>query len=138
MTSLAGIQFELIKNVADWREQYNQLALITYQYKVEVISLTHTARNIGQINIQILWYIPSLNWNTYTCKHLSNHGDYDGLLSEAVHYLNDHVAPHNLVSFSAFEDDHPCPKQQFHVVIYHKGDGIKPLIKPADIQGNIY
>jgi len=60
------------------------------------------------------------------------------VLDEALTYLNVHIAPHNFVSFSVFEDDHPCPTNHYHVVVYHKGDGLAPLAKPADIQGDIY
>ena len=52
--------------------------------------------------------------------------------------MNTHVAPHNLVSVSVFEDDHPCPKQQYHLVIYHIGSPDTPLKKNPDIQGDIY
>ena len=57
---------------------------------------------------------------------------------EARDYLNAYVAPHNLVNISVFEDDHPCPHKQYHVVVMHKGDGLQPLLKPADIQGDLY
>ncbi len=59
-------------------------------------------------------------------------------MNEAIVYLNQHIAPQNFVSFSVFEDDHPCPKNHYHVVVYHKGDGLAPLSKPDDIQGEIY
>ena len=52
--------------------------------------------------------------------------------------MNGHIAPHNLVSISVFEDDHPCPNKHYHLVVYHKGDGIAPLVKPIDIKGEIY
>ena len=47
MTSLAGLKFELLKNTEDWNEQYDHLEQITQKQRIEVISLTHTARNIG-------------------------------------------------------------------------------------------
>lgn len=59
MTSLSGLKFELLKNVVSWDEQYHQISQVLNQDKYEVLSLTHTPRNVGQINIQILWYIPS-------------------------------------------------------------------------------
>lgn len=87
-----------------------------------------------------MWYLPSSQSAPieYTCKHFSTTGDLQGLLNEAVSYLNTYVAPHNLISFSVFEDDHPCPKQLCHAVVYHRGSALKPLAKPADVQGNIY
>jgi hypothetical protein len=38
------------------------------------VSLVHTAKNIGQINIQIIWFLPP-NVNspqTYTYKHFTS------------------------------------------------------------------
>lgn len=74
-----------------------------------------------------------MNTIEYTCKHFSSFGNFDSLLDEAVRYCNTFVNPHNLVSLSIFEDDHPCPKQLNHVVVYHKGQNTKPLEKPIDI-----
>lgn len=138
MTPLNDIKYELLKNVVDWKEQYLEIQGKVLGQRVEVLALTHTARNIGQINIQILWYIPSKNHNDYTCKHFTSLGDLNGLLNQALLYCNTFVAPHNLVSISIFEDDHPCPKQHYHVVVYHKGFATRPLDKPVDIQGDIY
>ena len=72
MTSLSDLRFELLKNTSGWDEQYKQLEQTFQNQRVDVVSHTHTARNIGQINIQIVWYIPSSEANAYTCKHLSN------------------------------------------------------------------
>lgn len=58
MTSLEHLKFELQKSVVDWDLQYQEI-LRTVGSSVDVLSLTHTARNIGQINIQILWYLPA-------------------------------------------------------------------------------
>jgi hypothetical protein len=85
-----------------------------------------------------MWYIPSQQWAKYTAKHFQYKGDLQPLLAEALTYLNTYIAPHNFVSISVFEDDHPCPNNHYHVVIYHKGDGVTPITKPADIQGDIY
>jgi hypothetical protein len=48
------------------------------------------------------------------------------------------VAPHNLVSISVFEDDHPCPKNFYHVVVMHKGDDSIPIKRSEEIKGDIY
>ena len=56
MTSLENLKFELQKNVVDWDFQFQDIQKAVGN--ADVIALTHTARNIGQINIQILWYLP--------------------------------------------------------------------------------
>ena len=53
-------------------------------------------------------------------------------------FLNNHIAPHELLGFSIFEDDHPCNNKLYHAVIIHKGNGATPLNKGADIKGDIY
>jgi hypothetical protein len=55
------------------------------------------------------------------------------VITEALHYMNDYVVPSNLVSLSIFEDDHPNPKNFYHAVVYHKGEGQTPVTHPADI-----
>ncbi len=60
------------------------------------------------------------------------------MLNEALTYINGHVAPTNIVSFSVFEDDHPCPTNHYHVVVYHKGDGLETITKPDDVKGELY
>jgi hypothetical protein len=46
MTSLNGLAYHLLKNTVDWDDQYKELSYIA-RSRCEVISLTHTARNIG-------------------------------------------------------------------------------------------
>ena len=50
MTSLEGLSYHLVKNTVDWDDQYKEMQGIV-RGRVEVIALTHTPRNIGQINI---------------------------------------------------------------------------------------
>ena len=70
-----------------------------------------------------MWYIPSPNNFTYTAKHFSNKGSFDAVIEDTKVYLNSYVAPHNLISISVFEDDHPCPNKFYHAVVMHKGNG---------------
>jgi hypothetical protein len=65
-------------------------------------------------------------------------GDLEAVFDEARQYLNTFVAPHNLISFSVFEDDHPCPNHFYHVVVMHRGDGLTPIKRNEEIRGDIY
>jgi hypothetical protein len=47
MTSLDGLKFEVVKNIVDWDDQYIQIAQVLTHGRYEVVSLTHTPRNIG-------------------------------------------------------------------------------------------
>ena len=58
-------------------------------------------------------------------------------MEEATAYLNNYVAPNNLISISIFEDDHPCENNIYHIVILHRGKG-DVLLDKKDIGGNIY
>jgi len=42
------------------------------------------------------------------------------------------------VSISIFEEDHPSKKQFFNLVIFHRGDGLTPFNRPAEITEDIY
>ena len=140
-----GLQYSLISSVKRWDEQYNDIITTVNEQRGEIISLTHTPRNIGQINIQIVWYITNplesrSSVNVYTFKRFSSKGDYKEALEQARNYLNEWVAPHNLVAVSVFEEDHPNnTKNLVNVVVLQRGTGDKSNASvAADIVGSIY
>lgn len=143
-TSFEGLQYHLISSVKSWDEQYGEALAAINEQRGEIIALTNTPRNIGQINIQIVWYITPLANNTsvnvYTYKRFSSKGDSQEALEQAKAYLNEWVAPHNLVSVSVFEEDHPnSTKGIVNVVILQRGAGDKSNASvAADIVGSIY
>jgi len=77
----------------------------------------------------VIWYLPETEDKRrdsaiqgYTFKHFTSKTGYQDALDQARAYLNDWIAPHKLVSVSAFEDDHPNTiKQLFHVVVLSRG-----------------
>ena len=50
-TRLQDLQFHLINNLNAWMVQYLEVQDIIAKGPVDIVSLTHTARNIGQVNI---------------------------------------------------------------------------------------
>ena len=46
-TSLEGLQYHLISSVQDWDQQYNGTLEMITQQRCDVVSLTHTPRNLG-------------------------------------------------------------------------------------------
>lgn len=52
--------------------------------------------------------------------------------------MNTYVVPSQLISFSVFEHDHPCPDKYYNVVVFHRGDGKTPITKTEDVKGDIY
>jgi hypothetical protein len=127
MGSLKDVQYHLITSVQEWDEQYATALASLNAARNDILAITYTPRNLGQINIQVIWYLPakaSEPFTGYTYKRFSSKNDYQGALDEARAYLNDWVAPHQLVSVAAFEDDHPNTiKQLFHVVVLQRGPG---------------
>jgi hypothetical protein len=73
--SLENLKFHLTTSVVDWDEQYNNaLAEITKE-RGDIISLTYTPRNVGQINVQLIWYLPQrpeAPFDGYTTKHVTS------------------------------------------------------------------
>jgi hypothetical protein len=114
MQSLSNLQYHLISSVQEWDQLYASAFELSAIKNSDIISLTYTARNLGQINIQVFWYLPESDDKRrenpsqgYTFKHFTSKSGYQGAIDQATGYLNQWVAPHKLVSVSAFEDDHP-------------------------------
>lgn len=138
MTSLAHMKFHIVRNTAPWEEQFEDATKLASS-RCEVIALTHTPRNLGQMNVQILWYLPSTASYSFKIKHITNEfANWDTLLEDTVKYLNTYIAPHQLLALSIFEDDHPCDNDLYHSVVAHKGSDATPLVKGEDIKGDIY
>ena len=121
-TSLKDLQYHLINNLKAWMDQYKEIEDLLTRGPVEILSLTHTARNIGQVNIQILWFLPGNEQSpqTYTVKHFY-HMKREDATRQAIAYLNSYVAPHRLVNISTFEEDHPN-KSVFNIVTIARGE----------------
>ena len=52
--------------------------------------------------------------------------------------MNAYVAPHRLVSVSAFEEDHPNSTGVFNIAVLQRGAGDRPNAPPEPIVGGIY
>ena len=121
-TGLRDLQYHLINNLKAWMDQYKEVEDLLARDRVDILSLTHTARNIGQVNIQILWFLPGNEQSpqTYTVKHFY-HMKREDATKQAIAYLNSYVAPHRLVNISTFEEDHPN-KSVFNIVTIARGE----------------
>jgi len=80
MTSLASLQYHIIRNTAPWEEHFEE-AMKLASSRCEVVALTHTPRNLGQMNVQILWYLTSNASFSTKVKHITNEfADWETLL----------------------------------------------------------
>jgi hypothetical protein len=59
-------------------------------------------------------------------------------MDKARDYMNMYVAPHRLVSVSAFEEDHPNETGVFNVAVLQRGSGSTPNAPAEPIVGGIY
>lgn len=60
MTSLEGLHYEIVRNIEDWDTHHNQILKKQSTYK-DIVALSHTAKQIGQLNITIVWYLSTSN-----------------------------------------------------------------------------
>ncbi len=72
ITRLDNLQYHLVSSVKDWDTDYQEIKKNIIGQRCEILSLTHTARNIGQVNIQVLWFLPATPTSpeSYTYKHI--------------------------------------------------------------------
>lgn len=131
--SLDQLQYHLVSSIKDWDSQYKESIAPIASDRCDIVSLTHTAKNIGQINIQILWFLPpSVNSpQTYTYKRFTSQKDSKEAFEKARLYLDEWVPPHRLVNVSAFEEDHPNQGGIFNVVVLVRGTIEKPIQPPV-------
>ena len=70
MTDLDDIGFLIAKGSNEWDVLYDRELRSYANSRKDVISVTHTPRNIGQTNIIIVWYTTSRSSTSYAVKHL--------------------------------------------------------------------
>jgi alkyl sulfatase BDS1-like metallo-beta-lactamase superfamily hydrolase len=94
MQSLKNLKFHVVRNTEPWEDQITDALRLAGSHN-EIVALTHTPRNLGQMNVQIMWYLPSSQGHTYKTHHVRNEfADWDTLLDDTVSYLNKYIAPH--------------------------------------------
>ena len=107
-TPLDTIDFKIFDQQNTWDVLFHEFE--AFSKGQDILSLTHTAKNIGEGHYQTAWYIgagassqPAVNVQIF-----DNEGvEWDEILGAAVEWMNKHIAPHNLVSISIFEEEHP-------------------------------
>ena len=51
ITSLENLQYHLVSSINDWDAEYLEIKKNIIGQRCDILSLTHTPRNIGQVNI---------------------------------------------------------------------------------------
>jgi len=102
---LDTIEHNPFTDTMDWSELTQELEKMSGH---DVLSVTHTARNIGDRAEQIMWHFKEGAGHTVNTEvFTSEDRNWEGLVEQALHFLNSHVAPHQLVSISMTEEHIP-------------------------------
>lgn len=119
---LDDIQTEAGTHKSTWE----QLLVEVNNFKVngqtpEVIAVSRTPKNIGNVRNQTIWYTSSAGSPNTFCTTMSRgDGNWDQLASNVHEWLNAHIAPHLLVSVTFHEESHPNTSRCVAAVICHR------------------
>ena len=92
MASLENITFDVIRDLNPWEDSLNSASSLSSS-SCEVVAITHTARNIGQINVQILFYVPSSVSQTHGYKLITNTSSMESIKKETSAFMNTYLVP---------------------------------------------
>lgn len=65
-------------------------------------------------------------------------GDWDKVMHDVANWTQQHVRPHNLVSISIYEEEHPNNKQEINASVYFRGDQEEAVSIPESIRTPLY
>jgi len=87
----------------------------------DICGLTHTAKNVGEAHSQLTFFLEGSAARGACSLQIfeDNNVAWDDMLSTCIGWLNKHVAPHQLVSISCFEQDHPNSDGKMNIVVTH-------------------
>ena len=99
----------------------------------ELVHIIQTPKNIGQANVQLMWYTNKKR-NDVTFKVLRrDNGNWHELIDDVKDWLNQYIPPHMLVSVSLFEDAHENVGKGINACIAHKaGSNLQNLSDNLD------
>jgi hypothetical protein len=107
-TPLDTIEFKIFDPQTPWESLFREFE--DFSKGRDILSLTHTAKNIGEGHYQTAWFTGTTASNNgpYNVQIFDNEGvEWEEILESAVEWMNKHIAPHNLVNISIFEQEHP-------------------------------
>merc|ERR1712113_71191 len=109
---------------------------------VDVISLQQSPKNIGSSQNQFMWYVKGSNTAGTAGQKLLRRedGNWNELITEVKDWMNNYVAPHQLISVSLYEDAHENVDKGINACIVHTaGASPKQLTENEGVKdGNIY
>ena len=122
------ISYETITGKKTWTEIISEGNQFSSNH--DVISICHTRRQVGNRPLLFVWFNETQTkpQEVATQKLFeSGKGDWDKLMLDGVAWLDEFIAPHDLVSISLFEDNHSDEGKCILVVTHTAGTSPKPL-----------
>lgn len=114
------IQFKKLDSMTKWDLQGKQLLKFLNEDagSCQTVAVTHTPRNVMDLRHSMVWYSKSAPAKV-SVKYLKNeNGDWRALIQSASKFLNEYIAPHQLVHVDFFEDLHPNKTVDGDLLIY--------------------
>lgn len=103
---------------SSWEDLYQEFE--NWGKGKDVLSLSHTAKNIGEGHIQTAWFTASTGHGPYNLQIFDNENvEWSDILGHAAGWMDSHIAPHQLVSISVFEENHPNENGKQILVVTH-------------------
>lgn len=129
---LDNIQFDAFDSMRTWEEQLEAVNKFKVQDRnVNVIGVSRTPKNIGNARLQTIWYTNEQgNPDTHSKVIKRGDGNWEALSDNVLSWLNEFVAPHQLVSVSFHEGMHPNNTNEVSAIVTHNAG--KNPVKLAD------
>ena len=112
-----------------------------------MLSLTHSSANEGEDknrnNMVMFWSENKVGADNPSriLNNMEEYGECDPVVSSMPKYMKTHVMPHELISFSIYEDAHPFPANDgmLNCTVLHRASVEKHLVDPkrAETESNI-
>jgi hypothetical protein len=123
---LDNIQFSSGNPSHSWARQEEVANSFRFQDRpVDTIAVVRTPKAVGNARIQSLWYTSEQTLSENFSKLINRaDGDWDGLANNVKEFLNDFIAPHQLISITLFEESHPNQSGMIGALVTHTGGAV--------------
>ena len=123
---LDNIQIQSFNAQQSWSKLEEQANGFRFQDRpVDTLAIVRTPKAVGNARIQSLWYTSEQTTAESFSKLINRaDGDWDGLANNVKEFLNDFVAPHQLISITLFEESHPNQTGMIGALVTHTGGAV--------------
>ncbi len=119
MKPASQITYHFWKSIEPWSKEEGEACQFASKHG-KVLQVSNTPKHIGQVNVQLLYYVPGQS-EPLNYKHFKGFHGWNKLVSEAVEWMNNHLYPNQPVSLSLFEEDHPNEDNEINISVFFTG-----------------